>query len=266
MGWTYHNKPPMGWPLDYENGLVPNAGFWPFLGGSGNIVQDLSGNENHGQLDTDLTWVSGKFGSALNFPASNVNDIITIPYNPSLAVDYITLVWWINPTLDSSGNIGGLFWDQEGSASSRLFLFDDGSLGAQVSLTTGNNNWATSAGDVIANVWQQVVYTWDGANEIFYVNGVEVGRNADTGILSPSANDRIIGLAQSNTFIYKGKLSSFQLYNHALSASEVALLYRYPSWMFKDPDEIPVLDQYYTVGVGAVGIMTTNTGFWGPTF
>jgi hypothetical protein len=56
------------------------------------------------------------------------------------------------------------------------------------------------------------------------------------------------------------------IYNHALSASKRALLYQFPFYGFMNPDEIPVLDQYYTVGVGAAGIMTTNSGFWGPTF
>ncbi len=26
MGWPYQQKPPMGWPLDYASGLVPEAG------------------------------------------------------------------------------------------------------------------------------------------------------------------------------------------------------------------------------------------------
>jgi len=43
MGWPYQQKPPMGWPLDYDSSLVPEAGFWLFNEGSGNKVSDLSG-------------------------------------------------------------------------------------------------------------------------------------------------------------------------------------------------------------------------------
>ena len=47
-------------------------GYWPFEDGQGPVVQDASGNDNHGQLtDTAAFTDDGKFGAALNVGTFN---------------------------------------------------------------------------------------------------------------------------------------------------------------------------------------------------
>jgi hypothetical protein len=71
-----------------------------------------------------------------------------------------------------------------------------------------------------------------------------------------------------NTEFMAGHVDVPTIYNRALSASEIIQLYREPVIMFeRDPIELWVgSTSIEEPPVGAAGIMTTNTGFWGPTF
>ena len=47
------------------------VGYWPLDNGTGTTAYDHSGNENHGTLYNEPTWVDGINGKALEFDGSN---------------------------------------------------------------------------------------------------------------------------------------------------------------------------------------------------
>src|SRR2546430_8455339 len=80
--------------------LAATAGLvaaYNFDEGSGTVVQDLSGNANHGTI-SGATWTTqGRYGGALQF--DGINDIVNIPDAASLDLaSGMTLMAWVRPT------------------------------------------------------------------------------------------------------------------------------------------------------------------------
>ncbi len=75
-----------------------------------------------------------------------------------------------------------------------------------------------------AGVWRQYVGTYDGSTMRLYINGVQVGSNSQSGTLGPAAVN--IGEYYAGSYNFNGLLSNVQLYNAALSATQVSSLYQ----------------------------------------
>ncbi len=95
---------------------------------------------------------------------------------------------------------------------------------------------ANSSSNVAANQFVQVAGTYDGQTVRLYINGIEVDSNtAPSGDLQTiSANDGFFiseRLGQQDRE-FNGTIDHVMLFNRALSASEIALLYREPFCMF----------------------------------
>jgi hypothetical protein len=72
------------------------------------------------------------------------------------------------------------------------------------------------------NTWQHVAYAWSGTTIRFYLNGVEY-TNTRSGMVTPLGSVLTIG-ATSWSPVYgywPGRIGAMQVYNRALSASEV---------------------------------------------
>jgi hypothetical protein len=68
------------------------AGLWLFDEGSGDVAADSSGNGNDGAFMGDPTWISGKFGNALEFDG---DDYVSVNDSDSLDMtDQITVMFW----------------------------------------------------------------------------------------------------------------------------------------------------------------------------
>jgi hypothetical protein len=254
MGWTYHNKPPMGWPIDFDHPLSNFLGFWPMFENSGGIVQDLSENGNDGTFVGIPTWTLAHFGSGLQ--GFTTADYVALPNGVFTLQEFTIIVWFkvaasgVNAPMFEVGNYEIDFHCDKDNYL-EVYFADIANLNGSVSIRDG--------------LWHQGVLTKIGSLVTLYVDGVYDNSGTSAGAITFGTDDAHIGTDGAGGFI--GTIDHVIVYDHGKSASEVALLYREPWCMFKDPDEIPVLDQYYTEAVvGNAGIMTTNTGFWGPTF
>lgn len=135
------------------------------------------------------------------------------------------VVAWIKPTL--TGDVYQRIVDKSSGANANqgyaFFLDDDGHLRGAIAGTT---TAIGTAGDVVANKWQQVLWTWDGTNHYLYVNGVNVRTQADSTIPpSNTTNMRIGSWNHSTAREYNGKISEVAIYNTFLTASQVKTLY-----------------------------------------
>ena len=264
MGWPYQQKPPMGWPLDYDSGLVPNVGFWSMLEGSGNTVQDLSRNENDGIFGVGAAspiWVPGKFGLCPSFDGGDKIDAdIVKPVN-------IMVSAWIYNT-DVSGGFAQIIAGESGITAQRSWQFRLDQTTGKVTFIIfvgGGTTSVTGSADLTGG-WHYVAGTYDGETVRVFVDGIEEDSDGTpSGDLDAVGTSVCIGENQRGGDNFIGRIDIPLIHNHALSASEIALLYQYPFWMFKDPAEVALLGGYQAI-VGAAGIMTTNTGYWGPTF
>jgi len=258
MGWPYQQKPPPGWPLDYDSGLVPEAGFWPMWEGSGNKVFDLSGNNNTGSLVADTHWVPGKFGSALSFDGTG--DYVDID-NPVLGSVAMTIV--VLARKAAYQQYAGLVVDYQAATPQKKFIL--GYENPENTLTfyvgDGTNTDSHSIGGFTQDIWHQVCGVFDGGQGILnmYLDGVESTSSTTITNIGATPNPisaySAIGTYNTTTYPFNGQIDHVLIYNRALSASEIAELYSKPFCMFKDPAEIALLGAYQAVGV-TVPVMT----------
>lgn len=270
MAWIYHNKPPMGWPLDLSepinDGLI---GCWYMPESSGSIVNDLSGNNNTGVI-AGSSWSGG--GVKIDAATDRI-----VCAGPVLSQTEGTFICCLR-RFAAWSTFGAVFNIENASNDSShemLLWSDDGDFRMHPNRDQDSGDyWEFGAPDTIFPLNTDIVLaaTWkDGVAIRGYINGALFGsQNGDANWTTAAWADSeqlCIGNTYGTNFetncIYKWAYA----YNHVLSPSKIAQLSRFPFYGFMNPDEIPVLDQYYTVAAaGNAGIMTPNTGYWGPTF
>jgi hypothetical protein len=225
-----------------SSGLV---GYWPLDGATTNwatnTTRDLSGQGNTGTLvsmSTTTSPVAGKIGQALQLNGTGYIQSVNNSGYSSLTQPY-TIALWIDPANDSGGDLittarGTSPWDG-------IWLIRGAACGggASKTISISTNDLSanslcvyTSATTVSANVWTHVVATYDGTNHSsgfkVYINGRSVSLATISNSSGTSYTNRpwaIGSIPNSGISYYRGALDDVRIYNRALSAQEVALLY-----------------------------------------
>ena len=243
-------------------GLV---GAWTMAANGGLQVFDLSENGQIGTFSGNLVWTSGKFGSSVNFPGGGADWIDLSSLTSYAHTQPHTYTAWVYPT----DNAQGYYWIiNNGNAAplgSSLVLHQVGGDLHVGFFYQGGNAIVSGSTHVPLNTWSHIAAVSLGQTVTFYVNGIfdetDATGSYDAGNLNPR-----IGAWQNGSFPFYGLIDIPSVYNRALSASEVAKLYPEPFCMFERKARTALLSGYAVPPVGNAGIMTTNTGFWGPTF
>jgi len=216
----------------FADGLV---GCWLFNEGSGNKVADLSGNGNYGIINGAI-WTPAKHGSGLYFDQ---------------AFDYIDLNT-ANPSIyEGLGSFTFVFLCRSGTSdlSTTAYLAnqistliikkdsDDEKFYAYVYLD-GSANAGYAKSEAFADtLWHHVVIRYDGKYVKIFVDGVASGSTGGAGNGATVANTNKPYIGKNHASLdWNGDIDHSILYNRALSASEIALLYREPFWGFKQRD------------------------------
>lgn len=258
MAWTYHNKPPMGWPLDLREPINDDlAAYWYMPEGSGNIIQDLSGNNNMGIFSGNPIWVPGKSGLCPSFDGTGDYAGLT----GVTATPPHTISMWVKPTSPQVNTHSYMLDIQLG----RIILACKES-GDEVLKYFDGTAWRDTGQDIVDNNWHHIfTETPISGNATIYIDNIPfsffiANHNNIGGTIKLAHRYAESG---SNEW-FTGLIDNVSIYDRILSPTERNLIHHFPFYGFLNPDEIPVLDQYYTVAVGgAAGIMTTNTGYWG---
>jgi hypothetical protein len=239
----YHwGAPPVGyWSMDENTGTGSNA------------VKDHSGNANDGTMTAHMTesdWVTGKFGSALNFDADYVlenREVVTIttPSNIYTTGDSQgTITFWMQPMWDSTtttstyvmiGNLSGGDWFDIFFCGSDIcsggdiggFFFEAGNDGAvQSSVKILNGNYSWNSGE-----WIHVTATWDdtlSTNDMhLYLNGLEPTHihtnegSLDLSALSLLDSHSIGGEGALAGFLFDGLIDDVRIYNYARTQEQI---------------------------------------------
>lgn len=221
-----------------ENGLV---GYWKFDEGATNKADDSSGNGNRGTLTSmadPATAVSGwtnvgKLGRALNFDGSN--DYVSLSQTSAFALSSkpFSVVFWVQPrSVVSSGAspLRIISW-YDGSKNIQMAQYA-GSLNEQrfylYNFAAGANPNVGSVGNYPINVWHHVVGTFDGnATYHIYVDGVLADGDTTGGLAAYTGDSTTIYIGQRGDGRYfNGALDDLRIYNRALSATEIQVLYQ----------------------------------------
>lgn len=236
-------------------------GFWLENEADGDITNDLSGNYHLGTLQAGMSWVAGRFGP-VTYSDGGVTGYIDTGWQWNLGTGAYTLSCWYKGTeaTDFAGLVGAAI---SGNTGCILGIKDNDAF---VWLNNDNH-----AGSVVMNddVWHFIAFTRNGTVGKIYVDGIrDTGdKVVDAASVNAAQNVWINGWGDTG-FNSQGSVDLPMIFDRELTASEIALLYREPFCMFEQ-EPIEIWTASFGAGappVGNAAIMTTNTGFWGPTF
>ena len=171
---------------------------------------DLSGL-NNGTLTNGPTFSSDNLGSIV---FDGVNDISIHP--STLYVDNFTLSAWVYKT-----SLGTQTIIAKGNSSFVLnfYLRIAGQSGFY-----GTNTLFSEIliPDLVLNVWNNIVLTYDKTSLKYYLNGVFIDQNNATNTPSSTTSNTIVGrLGDFNGQYWTGRIATTQIYNRSISSQEV---------------------------------------------
>jgi len=240
-------KPPLGTQLDWTHPLNTGlAGFWVFNEGMGNIVNDLSGNNNTGTLTnmafpstTTSGWNPGPLGDVITF--DGINDFIDVGSGPSLNNPG-------NVTVGMKINIAALAATQgllsSGRANSKDEQYGIWVISGQVRYYSGNgtlSNGIQMSPPPSTGKWEHILFVRNGIEVQWYLNGaINLSTNLTYIPINTLANSILIGcMTPVPNFPFNGAIDEIRIWNRALTIDEVQAVYNYPYEMFLEEGGCP---------------------------
>ena len=197
------------------------AGGWLFDEGSGNVVKDISGNVNNGELRGNPEWVEGQFGKALNFNGSS--DYVEVPHSDSLSITGdITIVAWIYKRSDAihGGTILGK-WRQSGEVWSYVvYGLGDGGGGWRLRWDDASQTNLEGPYQLPNEEWLHYAATYDGSTMAVYENAKEIVNIAANKKINVTDNPVWIGNDGYQQH-FNGIIDEVAILNIALTVDEI---------------------------------------------
>jgi hypothetical protein len=207
----------------------------------GNALDSV--DSNNGTLINGVTFGTGQFGQA--FSLNGTNQYVDIPDSNSLDItNALTISAWINPTTVTSSR---RIVDKITVGFTDGYLLDI--LGGSLRMIAGSR--LLSGGTVATNTFQNVAGVYDGQFMRLYINGVQVASN-DFGSIAPiPTNNRSLKIGVDSTGngnLFSGLIDEVNIFNRALSASEIGQL-------ALNPNNVSVPEPTSTLGLLALGTL-----------
>jgi len=202
-----------------QKGLV---GYWTLdqdnYNSNTNRVTDKSGHENHG-TNYGATSTTDRFGNVNSAMSFNSN-YIQINYYHNVPTG--TLSYWFK--YDSS-DTQGITGTNDGSRRLYVGIYDSNTFYAGFGNTYVTNIDFSEA--LVNGNWYLLTITGDGSTARLYLNSVYVGQFSYSFSGTSTAPFKIadLGRLDSAHYYQKGDIDDIRIYNRALSAEEVKLLY-----------------------------------------
>lgn len=201
-------------PIETTDGLVlhldaANTRSYP---GSGNTVYDLSGSGNTSVLTNGPTYLSSNLGA---FVLDGSNDYILVNSQANIlsktAYTKIAFIYISNFSTVNNIISGGF------SGQHAFWMFGTNKLNAG-----HNGDWNTVVGatSLSLNTWYFGAVTYSNSTGWkLYLNGREDGTSANTTTFTGNQEISIGSYSTANNFT--GRISNIQVYNRALTATEI---------------------------------------------
>jgi hypothetical protein len=195
---------------------------------------DMSGNDYNGAFINGTTLNHRDGGTVFNFDGTN--DYINVAHDTSQNLtSQGTISSWINPAILTQGwyagivakNTGGAVNQQSYTLSWRQV---SGGILGQICNGDGTYNEVYASFPTVANVWYNIVFTWNGSQLVMYNNGVVAGTTTQTINNQILSTDITIGGytykgAGGGDEYFNGKIGDVRIYNRGLTATEVLTIY-----------------------------------------
>ena len=193
--------------------------------GTGATWLDLSGNNNSGSLTAGPTF-NGANGGSIQFDGTD--DYVDTKQIQFERTNPFSLCIWVYPTLVSNHQL--INNENSSYTGYRLDITTTSVIGFSLRNTpTTNQANITTTDTLLANKWYNIVATYNGSSNTsgmnIYINGAVQSVTSITNNLTSTiiSNETTwIGLRRpATTGPFSGRVSNVQIYNRALSATEV---------------------------------------------
>ena len=170
--------------------------------------------------------VAGKIGNAVKLNGST--EYVDLPDGIVNGLSDFTVSAWVNPAANQTWS--RVFDFGTGTTLNMFMTVNAGGSGLRFAITTGGGGaeqQLTGGGLLPLNTWSHVAVTLSGTTGTLYLNGNPVATNPNM-TLHPSSlgntNQNWIGRSQYGDPLLNATVDDFQIYGHALPASDVAVL------------------------------------------
>jgi len=203
-----------------------------------NTTVDAIGG-NSGSLVDGAGFTQGVDGQAFVFDGTD--DYVVVPNAPDLnPTGSFSIEMWIFPTDDRFSNLIAKWGDAGPWGNQRSYVFSKaGGLGLEFAISDDAHqsdmafHQFRAHGVLTLNSWNHVagVYDQPTGTRIIYANGVEVGRQSGPSIvITNSVTDVALGAGRYSPTTFRdpfaGAIDEASFYNRALTATEIAAIYR----------------------------------------
>jgi hypothetical protein len=224
---------------------------WAFDESSGTTASDSIGGYTGTLSTSGATWTSGKAGGAISFNGSGyvtMGDVLPFTSgNFSLSV-------WVQTGATGGVHVVSKHWG--GYANGYLLGVNTAGVGdpnkAWFYYTGGIVNSSTSVND---NNWHHVVGVYhSGTNAEIYVDGVPVENTSPSVSISGNSAPFLVGAWYDGSYhpTYTGLIDDVQVYDNALTSSEVQWLYEHPGQV------VPEASTLCLLGVGLAALAAAH--------
>jgi subtilisin family serine protease len=201
--------------------VAPNlVSWWKFDEGSGNIAHDSVG-DNDGTV-YGATWTTGQINGALSF--DGINDYVALS-SFTVSTNSGTIALWFKTSANFSANYGGMGYliSRDSQYYSYLTVAGDGTVPYWIIGETDSQDdyFVGVEGVAPVDAWNQVVVSFNNKTAKTYLNGELIQTEPVTN--SSLTLTRIGGRTSE---FFNGKIDDVRIYDRALSAGEVWLLYQ----------------------------------------
>lgn len=215
------------------------VGYWPFNASEGTEVADLSGNENHGELNDmdEPAWVAGKVQNALDLTGAEESTHIRVPHADEIAFNEnkssFTISFWMKTAALQGQEYlfnKGTFVKSNDGATGKWFGLDlkDNLIRFSVDDDVTKSEVAANNSAFLTDEWVHVVVLRDADARLLriYLDGALLQEAADRTFTSiGNTNPLIIGNSNDLNMPFTGIIDEFKIYDYSLSQAEIAGLY-----------------------------------------
>lgn len=213
--------------MNYNGHAEPNAlvAHWKLDETAGNVAHDSAG-DNDGTAFGAPLWqpAGGAVDGALEF--DGVDDYVGTDFVLNPADGNFSAVAWIK-----GGEPGQVIISQaDGTGSGKVWLGLDTSSRKLVTMLTDGHRLTrplVSESVLTEGAWHHIGVVWDGSRRRLFTNGKEAAQDAGN-LLNLVASDGGLYLGAGKTlgadYFWCGLIDDVRIYNHALSAEDIAQL------------------------------------------
>ncbi len=185
---------------------------WPLDASEGDVAADVIGSAD-GALRGDPLWRprAGVFGGTLELGGQS--DYVEVPFVVNPSQGPFSVFAWV------AGGAGGeVLLSQAGQVNWLAADASTGALGTELRGAGRNSKPLWSQTAITDGNWHRIGFVWDGADRILYVDGVEIGRDAQPGL--GGSNDGLhlgAGADLAPDSFWSGRIDDVRIYLRAIT-------------------------------------------------